>query len=93
LGYLKETTIGSGDEEMERDIRNIVCRLELTRKDKELALIEASCYRTMKNKYAYASKITKADVEANCITNDEIQEGLEMVGEWGVWVSLTERGE
>jgi hypothetical protein len=46
-----------------------------------------------KGKYAYASKITKADVEANCITNDEIQEGLEMVGEWGVWVSLTERGE
>ena len=78
---------------MEREIRNIVCYLELTRKDKEMALVEASFYRTAENKYAYASKITKADVEANCITDEEIQDGLEMVGEWGVWVSLTERGE
>ena len=78
---------------MEREIRNIVCYLQSTFTDKEMALVEASCYRTTRNKYAYASKITKADVEANCITDVEIQDGLDMVGEGGVWVSGVERGE
>ena len=78
---------------MYRDIRDFPCKLASAYADQDQAKTEAYMQRHHANKYAFVLKIREQDLLDN-YEEDEgmIQEQTHLIGKWGVWVSLTDRG-
>lgn len=78
---------------MYRDIRDFPCKLASTYEDQDHARNEAYMQRHHANKYAFVLKVREQDLLDNYEDDEEMIEAqTHLIGKWGVWISLTDRG-